>query len=214
MKWHEQAVTDDTKNAAAILAGVLAGDFYLAGGTALALRIGHRISLDLDLFTKNPLNQRARIEIKSRLAEHKGFRVLAEEEGTLHFILEKTSISLLHFPYPIIGHLKNKWQGLPIATLEDIAAMKLNAVLGRGSKKDFVDLYFLIERIGLKRIFKSGEEKFPDSPLFLLQAAKAMVFFDDAEQEPMPKMIASVDWLHLKECFEKRIPPFVKANLS
>lgn len=214
MKWHEEVVNSDTKKVAKILAEVLGSDFYLVGGTALALRLGHRISLDLDLFTKHDLGQAERLRLKSQLSEKTSFKVFDEQDGTLHAVLSQTSVSLLKFPYPIIGHLHQKWSQIPIASYEDIAAMKLNAILGRGSKKDFIDLYFLIKKIGLRKIFDSAACKFKDSPNFLMQSAKALVYFDDAELEPMPRMIANVDWDHVRSFFEARVPGFVKRELS
>jgi hypothetical protein len=90
--------------------------------------------------------------------------------------------------------------------MQDISAMKLSAVTGRGSKKDFIDLFFVCRLHSIDEIFKWATKKFPEHPNFVVQAAKALVYFEDAEKEPMPKMLKSADWKVIKSFFEKEIP--------
>ncbi len=208
MEWHENVLDKSGREAAGRLSAVLGGDFYLAGGTALALRLGHRISLDLDLFSPScALTRGDRLVLKEKLKASGHIEVVDEKDGTYHLRLGTTAVSLFHYPYPELAGSAD-WNGLKVASVEDIAAMKLAAVLGRGSKKDFIDLYFIFRLFRAARVMAWGARKFPDQPNFELQAAKALVYFDDAEKEPAPRMLKTVVWKDVKRFFEREIPRF------
>jgi hypothetical protein len=209
-KLFKTVVTKDTVRAAARLKDVLDDSFYLAGGTALALRHGHRVSLDLDIFSQtNQLKNNDRERILHGLRESGETTVLESTEGTLHLNIENTSVSLFRYSYEILGSMST-WKSLLIASDQDIAAMKLSEILGRGTKKDFIDTYVLVKKHGLKSVFRWGEEKFRDQPNFILQTARSLVYFDDAEKEPMPKMKAKISWKEVKTYFEKQVPAMIK----
>lgn len=213
MKWHEE-VLDKAGRAAAARLAAATEDFYLAGGTALALRLGHRVSLDLDLFSaKNALDAGQRRILIEALKESGPLKILDEKEGTCHLELGGTAVSLFHYDYPTLGRAQ-PWRGLAAAALEDISAMKLSAVLGRGSKKDFIDLHELCRRLGLDRVMSTAGRKFPLHRDFPLQAARALLYFEDAEKEPMPKMLSSVSWEDVKFYFEDAIPKYVRGHLK
>ncbi|MEK7858064.1 MAG: nucleotidyl transferase AbiEii/AbiGii toxin family protein [Elusimicrobiota bacterium] len=213
MKWHEE-VLDEAGHAAAARLGAATRDFYLAGGTALALRLGHRVSLDLDLFSaKNALGAGQRRTLLEDLKATGPLKIKEEKDGTCHLDLGGTSVSLFHYDYPILG-TSQSWRGLEAASLEDIAAMKLSAVLGRGSKKDFIDLYELCRRLGLDRVMTTAGRKFPRHADFPLQAARALLYFDDAQKEPMPRMLGPGSWEDVKSYFEGVIPRYVKDHLK
>ena len=164
MNWHEKVLDRSGHNSARRLALAAGGDFYLAGGTGLALRLGHRISLDLDLFSENRLlNQADRQTLKKNLEASGKLQILEEKEGTCHLRLETTAVSLFHYPRKLLKP-PSKWSGLKIASIEDISAMKLSAVINRGSKKDFVDLFFILQSHKPAEILKWAERKFPDHP--------------------------------------------------
>jgi hypothetical protein len=206
MIWHEKVLDRSGIDAARRLALAVGKDFYLAGGTGLALRLGHRISLDLDLFSGNRfLDHSDRIELKKNLEISGKVEILEEKDGTCHLRLENTAVSLFHYPYKLLEP-PEKWNGLKIASVEDISAMKLSAVISRGSKKDFIDLFFMCQAHKMGDLFKWAERKFPDHPHFSVQAAKALVYFEDAEKEPMPRMLKSAAWKEIKKFFEKEIP--------
>jgi len=139
-------------------------------------------------------------------------KILEEKDGTCHLSLSGTAVSLFHYPYPMIGRLES-WSGLRLASLEDLAAMKLSAVLGRGAKKDFLDLHELCRKLGLERVMRAGARKFTGHRDFPLQAARALVYFEDAEKEPMPKMLNSTEWGEVKAYFEAAIPKYVRTHL-
>lgn len=212
MKWHEE-VLDEAGRAAAARLAEAAGDFYLAGGTALALRLGHRVSLDLDLFSpKNVLGAEQRHALLEALKASGPLKIKEVKDGTCHLDLAGTTASLFHYDYPVIGRF-DRWRGLDVASFEDIAAMKLSAVLGRGSKKDFIDLHELCRRLGLKRVMETARRKFPLHADFPLQAARALVYFEDAEKEPMPRMLDSASWDNVKSFFEGAVPAYVKERV-
>ncbi|MBI4803203.1 MAG: nucleotidyl transferase AbiEii/AbiGii toxin family protein [Elusimicrobia bacterium] len=203
MFWHEKVLDKSGFNAARRLASLAGGNFYLAGGTGLALRLGHRISLDLDLFSTDCLLDHSdRLALKKSLETSGKVEIMEEKDGTCHLRLENTAVSLFHYPYKLLKP-PSKWSGLKIASVEDIAAMKLSAIISRGAKKDFIDLFFICRSHKPAGFFKWAERKFPGHPNFAVQAAKALVYFEDAEKEPMPRMLIPVRWSAIKAFFEK-----------
>lgn len=213
MTWHEEVLDADARRAAARLAPLVTGNFYLAGGTGLALKLGHRVSLDLDLFSvSDPLGKDKRAEIIAALALQGRCKIMENKDRTLHLRLEETSVSLFHYPYPLLKPTRS-WRGLAVASSDDIAAMKLSAVVGRGSRKDFIDLYALSREVGLARLLNCGARKFRDHADFLIQAARALVYFDDAEKEPPPRMLKRIDWSAVKSYFETEVPRLINKKL-
>ncbi|MEK7388173.1 MAG: nucleotidyl transferase AbiEii/AbiGii toxin family protein [Elusimicrobiota bacterium] len=213
MKWHDE-VLNKAGHAAAARIAAATREFYLAGGTALALWLGHRMSLDLDLFSAdNPLGSEQRRVLFEALQASGSLKIKEEKNGTCHLDLGGTMVSLFHYATPMLGRVQT-WRGLTIASLEDIAAMKLSAVLGRGSKKDFIDLYALCRHIGLEQVMATAERKFPRHADFPLQAARALVYFEDAEKDPTPKMLTPASWEGVKTYFEGEIPSYVKDHLK
>ncbi len=213
MQWHEE-VLDEAGHAAAVRLAAATRDFHLAGGTALALRLGHRVSLDLDLFSaKNSLGAEQRQTLFDALKTSGPLNIKEAKDGTCHLNLGGTAVSLFHYDYATLCRPQS-WLGLDIASLEEIAAMKLSAVLGRGSKKDFIDLYEICQQLGLNRVMATAGRKFPLHTDFPLQAARALLYFDDAEKEPMPRMLAAISWEDVKSYFEGMIPKYVKNHLK
>lgn len=213
--WHEKVLDKNAKYAAECLAPLLARNFYLAGGTALALYYGHRVSHDLDLFSAtHKLLLPERIQLIESLKKVTSVEITESTDGTCHLLVEKTAVSLFYYPYALISQSSNEWRGIPIASLEDISAMKLNAVLGRGSKKDFIDIFWLAQEESLKKILDNGGKKFSDYTGFFLQACRALVYFEDAEKEPMPKMLKNVKWQEIKKFFSKEIPKILSKEVK
>ena len=141
---HTESLEQNTKSVLDKIAGKeFAKPFYLAGGTALALHFGHRISIDLDFFTPEIFSV---AHVRDALSTLGAFVVTSQsEDGTLNGRLDDVSVSFFIYPYnnmyPLIP-----WSGISLADPRDIAAMKIDAVSSRGSKKDFIDLYFLLEK--------------------------------------------------------------------
>jgi predicted nucleotidyltransferase len=160
----------------------------LVGGTALALQIGHRKSIDLNLFGKIEINP---IELQQELQAY-GTLSLRNDSARIHqFLLRGIQVDVVQYDYPWLQDPVCHG-GITLASIPDIAAMKLAAVTNRGTKKDFVDIAFLLKRFDLPQMLAFYQTKFPDGSAFLV--LKSLAFFDDAEDDPMPNMLISTTW--------------------
>jgi len=150
--------------------------FYLAGGTALALQIGHRTSIDFDFYSQKNFSS-------SQLAQHikKTFpdaKILFTEEDTLKTEVGNTELSFFYYSYKMLESF-NKFQGLRLASLADIGAMKLAAIVQRGTKRDFIDVYFLLNIYTLPELIDFTIKKYPGyQPMLIL---RSLIYFEDAE---------------------------------
>ncbi len=155
-------------------------DFVLVGGTALALQIGHRKSVDLDFFTLNTFNPD---QLLADLSNHFTSILLQKSPLALICTIQGIKVDFIHFRYPFIRPLRHN-EGLRLLSLEDIAPMKLDAISGRGSKKDFYDVYFLLEYFTLEKMFELYLEKYPHQTTF--HVLRSLAYFEDAEKDPDP----------------------------
>jgi hypothetical protein len=173
--------------------------FYLAGGTALALHLGHRRSRDFDFFRVKEFTPQ---DLLSVLRETGELEVLLEAAGTLTVALRGVPTSFFRYDYPLLRPLHESPWSLPLADPEDIAAMKLAALAGRGSRKDFVDLYFHARRIApLEHTFERFREKYRGVSVDPYHLLRSLTFFDDAEAEAMPDLLVQVTWDEIKAFF-------------
>lgn len=215
MKWHEEALSPKTRQAADVLrkSGVHLG-FYLVGGTGLALQFGHRFSEDLDFFSlSHPLDAIQRQKILEKLKPFGKVEIQHEKDGWLQIFLNQMPVTFLSYPYPLLEGLLD-WDGVAVTSLEDIALMKINAIVGRGTKRDFLDLYAICRQKNLGSLLALAEKKFPDHRDFLVQASYALVYFEDAEKDKMPRLIWKLDWEKIKTFFLKEVPPIFRRLLS
>jgi len=176
--------------------------FYLAGGTGVALQLRHRFSLDLDFFTKKDIATKTLIQkIKTRGK----FSIERETENTLIGIFNGIRVSFLKYDYPLLFDLK-QIEGIRIANLRDIGCMKIDAISSRGMKRDFVDLFFICrEVISLKNLLSLFKRKYKSVNYNMMHILKSLAYFEDAENNPMPKMIVSASWQEIKNFFKKEI---------
>ncbi|MDO8620992.1 MAG: nucleotidyl transferase AbiEii/AbiGii toxin family protein [Candidatus Levybacteria bacterium] len=170
---------------------------YLAGGTAIALQLGHRRSADLDFFTPREFVES---QWEEKLKKELGFKLLKRDWQTLIGHIGKVKISLFAYKHKQITP-KKLYGNIPIASLQDLAAMKLDTILGRGTKRDLVDIYFLSQKFGLKNLFKFYQKKYGNFEDRELMIKKALVFFDDADKDEMPDMLIEIDWDTIKKWF-------------
>lgn len=176
-------------------------EFYLAGGTGLALLQAHRRSVDLDFFSRgNRLDADGRRTLFSALQGVPGWRVTEVKQGTIHGTVGRVKVSFFWYPQKMVKPILRKGP-LRIASREDIGLMKLGAIIGCGSRKDFVDLYEICRGIPLSRLLSLAPRKFSDSRDFTLQALKALCFFEDAEKEPPVMAVKPFSWDRVKEFF-------------
>ena len=150
----------------------------LVGGTALALQYGHRISIDLDFF--------GNIE-----EDNETIKEVLINIGKLSVI----KIDFVNYRYNWLDPAIEE-NGIRLASPRDIAAMKINAIEGRGTKKDFIDIYFLLQHYSLENILKFYADKYPDNSQF--RALMSLTYFEDAEEQFMPEMLVAIDWDRIK----------------
>ena len=157
--------------------------FYLAGGTGLALQIGHRDSVDFDFFHHESFNTQSLIqEINQTFT---GYKVIVsqEEKDTLSMIIDDDiKVSLFSYPYPLIGECVST-DFFPIASLEDIGGMKLSAIADRATYRDYIDIYYILKNISLDVLIEKTKLKMPmfDGAILL----KSLVYFDDVREESL-----------------------------
>ncbi|MGC9093868.1 MAG: nucleotidyl transferase AbiEii/AbiGii toxin family protein [Bacteroidota bacterium] len=170
------------------------GEFYLAGGTAVYYYLNHRESMDLDFFTQKDFDfSQYEYLLKSQL-------ILFQTNNTIHAEIEKVKISFFRYPYNLLRPL-NRLDTISIAHLEDILCMKINAIINRGSRKDFTDVYFIMQELSISRdkCIELFQAKFGSyNPLII---NKAMTYFGDADNEPELKMLKPVRWEEIKKFF-------------
>lgn len=177
----------------------LLDSFYLAGGTGLALQIGHRKSVDLDFFSKKDFNTGQYI---NRLQSIGHFELLNEAQGTVTSILNNVKISFFFYDYPLLWDL-NTFNKVKIGDVKEIGLMKFTAVAGRGTKKDFVDLYWIGKNIiPLLKLFTFFDNKYGNT-YNLYHTLKSLIYFEDADQDKMPQMVKPVNWQDVKTYFYK-----------
>lgn len=154
--------------------------FYLVGGTALALQIGHRISIDLDFFSPTPFDKNKLLD-----ALRIDFEVSVESESgsMLLTFIDDIKVDFVRMSYPILFS-PLEIDGVRMLEMRDIAPMKLKAVTQRGSKKDFFDLYFLLECLSLEEILRLFQEKFSQETIF--HVLKSLTYFEDADKQADP----------------------------
>ncbi len=188
-------------------------EFALAGGTALALQMGHRISEDLDFFTVKDFSHSSVITKLKRLSL--SYAILMEDSGTLILMIDGIKVSFLKYEYPFLNLTAMLW-GTPLASTLDIAAMKIIAICQRGTKRDFVDLFFILQMIPFHKIAQSLYERFGKERINPLLIGKSLVYFSDAEGQPEPRYMESkeVKWEKIKIFFEKHVKQFVLDMIS
>lgn len=170
--------------------------FYLAGGTGLALQLGHRRSNDLDLFSERPWRWES---TQPGLVSAGLIGVDRQEEGTFVGRVGGVRVSLFHYPYVLLEPTLDSRFAVPIAGLLDIACMKLAAIVQRGGRKDFIDLYHL-SRAGftVEEVLAALSRKVPGSTYSRVVVAKGLAYFDDADEQPDPEMLVPYDWAKVK----------------
>ena len=167
--------------------------FVLVGDTALALQIGHRKSVDLDLFTISGFDPDV---LLTDLLPTFFPTLLQKSSLSIICSIEGIKVDFIHFRYPFIRPVRLE-EGLRMLTLEDITAMKLDAISGRGSKKDFFDIFYLLQYFTLDEMFGFYLEKYPHQTTF--HVLRSLAYFKDAENDPDPMVMdPSVTWYQVK----------------
>ncbi|MDR3709525.1 MAG: nucleotidyl transferase AbiEii/AbiGii toxin family protein [Capsulimonadaceae bacterium] len=176
-------ILDDKRRNILPLFAPLKGRFYLAGGTGLALQIGHRDSIDFYFFTIGSFEpKKLQEELGAILSGHE-LMTIQQERDTLTMVVDKSiKISYFGYPYPLVRPMLDA-DALILASVEDIGCMKLTAVVGRATLKDCIDLYFIVRQFSLTALLDLANQKYPSFNSAL--ALKSLTYFDDIVDEPI-----------------------------
>jgi hypothetical protein len=170
----------------------------LAGGTGLALQMGHRVSEDFDFFRTDSFKGD---RLNRALREIGPVETLQEDDQTLTILVSTTKLSYFSVPDPFLFTGRD-YLFFELADPRDIALMKLAAISGRGSRKDFVDLYTILRGgLPLEQCFEWLPEKYGEGRVNSYHVLKSLAYFGDAEREPMPRMLEPFDWEECKAFF-------------
>ncbi len=189
----------------------LKNQFYLAGGTALALQIGHRLSVDLDFFSTVEFDPE---EILKKL---KPSAIISIHKNTLHCILNNVRLTFLYYPLPLV-YQTIVWNQISLAHFNDITAEKFKTVSQRGAKKDFCDLYAVFQtRMTIESGCRFFQERFKNSGINFYSVLKSLTYFIDAENDPEPVWLEvpyATEWLKIKTFFIGNAETFKKFLIS
>ena len=175
-------------------------EFFLVGGTGLALQIGHRKSDDIDLFTTNDFNQKNLLE---RLESDFGFAMDYIENNTLKGVIKGVKIDLLSHKYALI-HPVLKIKEVRVASIQDISAMKINAISNDGTRvKDYIDVYFLLQDYSIGQLLENYQAKYELRNT--LHALKSLNYFDEVDTVDWPELIKEkgLTWEHIKKKIDR-----------
>lgn len=176
-------------------------NFYLVGGTSLSLQIGHRNSIDIDLFGKQEIDSDLFIKI---LNDFGNTEIMKSSNNILITDVEGIKVDFVNYQYQILEK-PLEIDGIRMLSTKDIAAMKLNAIASRGSKKDFIDLYFLLKEFKLREMMDFYNQKYFDGSEFMVY--KSLNYFEEADMQPQPKMYKDFNW---ETCKQKIIEEVIK----
>jgi hypothetical protein len=182
--------------------------FNLVGGTALALQIGHRESIDLDLFTVNDFDNGLIISV---VAEIGNLEVLVDKPPFLQLRLDDVKLDFLKFPYGFVQEFV-EMEGIRLVDVERIAVLKLLAIARRGSKKDFIDIFFILKTHSLEAIMLIFSKILPSVDTFHI--LKSLNYFEDAESDANPRMFIQVSWSEVKRALIKVLGDFFEGSFE
>lgn len=198
-RFHPEVLTRGQAGALRHLGPILSAEgFYLGGGTAVAIQLGHRRSNDCDWFKDQPVGDA--LVLASRLRQ-RGVPLIVQEvaPGTLHGRVGSVRLSCLEYRYPLLGDPVS-WAdcSCQIASLDDLACMKLAAVAQRGAKKDFVDIYALgAKHRPLPDLLQAYRRKYEVGDI--AHVIYGLTYFDDADRQRMPVLLWDLDWRRVKQ---------------
>lgn len=184
-------------------------DWYLAGGTALALQVGHRRSVDLDFFsTKSDFNSNP---VLKKLSESGDWKIDFMEKNTIYGELFKAKISFISYPFFVPKQEFIRYGSVKILQSLDIAVMKIIAISQRGRKRDFFDLYWCAKNIeSMENLIRRLKIQYPSVAHDYHHILKSLVYFDDAESDPPPQINFKADWKSVKKFFIQEVPRITK----
>ncbi|MCB9226861.1 MAG: nucleotidyl transferase AbiEii/AbiGii toxin family protein [Chitinophagales bacterium] len=181
-------------------------NFYLAGGTALSLYYGHRISIDLDFFTHTNFNTEEVILALNNAFINDDITIINEDTNSILLSINNVKIDILAHQYPLVVTNNNVNDNIRIYAKEDIIAMKLNALANRGTKKDFFDIYEVLQEFSLQEILDFFKKKYPNKDYYYI--LRSLAYFNDAELNKEPMMIKKYTWSDVKNFISNQVRNF------
>ena len=166
--------------------------FNLVGGTSLALQIGHRISVDLDLFGNRPFEVSEILDLVRPLGE---VRTLSQSKHILILNINGVKVDFVNYRYPLLQDVLLV-DNIRLVSLKDIAAMKLAAIVGRGRKRDFTDLFFLLKHFSLSELMEFYNAKYNDGNEMIV--VRSLTYFADADLDEDMQLLKKADWHTVK----------------
>ena len=168
-------------------------EFNLVGGTSLALQMGHRISIDIDLFGASEIDEDLFLEV---LKKYGTVQVIKKSKNILICSVNGIKVDFVNYQYRLLESPLLE-ENIRLVKKKDIAAMKVNAIAGRGSIKDFIDVYFLLNKFSIKEMIGFYLQKYPDGSEFMVR--KSLTYFDDADNEEAPILFHDISWSEIKK---------------
>jgi predicted nucleotidyltransferase component of viral defense system len=182
----------------------LFSEYRLVGGTSLALQFGHWISVDLDFFGKQSIDETDLIHTLSTF----GIVLRTSRSSRIQsFFVNEIKIDVVCYPYQWLD-IPYTEDNLQLASIKDIAPMKLAAITNRGTKKDFVDLYLLLKHLTLKEMMDLYSQKYPEDSDF--QVLRSLTYFEDADNNTDPQMLVEYNWTAIKKTIIREVRQLVK----
>jgi len=183
--------------------------FYMAGGTALTLQLGHRKSFDVDLFSQENFD----VEKYSQVILSMNGKIIREESGTIDAIIDEVKLTLLFYPYKILEDF-HMIERVKVADIKDIACMKTVAISQRAEKKDFYDIYEILKVISPDELKKLFLKKYGDNKINCYHILKSFFYFEDVEGLPDPVSLKNTKWNEIKEFFTSNEKMLTKCLLE
>jgi len=182
--------------------------FYLAGGTGLALQLGHRVSEDLDFFSAAEFDPAL---LARHLEDRPGYSETLISKGTLYCRLAGVKLSFLHYPVPL-KHPTVVYLSVRVADWRDILAEKFKTVSQRGWRRDFHDIYacLTLKKLSVAEAVATLKDRFTGTGVNYQHVAKSLTWFADAEAEPEPRLLMPADWSAVKRFFDTRAAEFAR----
>ena len=180
-------------------------EMRLVGGTDLALQYGHRKSIDIDLFGMIDLEKVDTFQLLYEFSTD--VQIITKQKQINIYIVNGIKIDFVNYNYPWLKEPK-VMDTIRMAAVEDVAAMKLNAIAGRGSKKDFIDIELILKEFNLQQIVDFYKLKYQQESEFM--ALKSMLYFADADLEVEPEMFSDFNWTNSKQFIKQQVEDYLK----
>ena len=180
----------------------------LVGGTALSLRYGHRSSIDLDLFYHEQFNQHQIIDELEGTFQHSFVYKQQQTQFGIFCFIDDIKVDIVYFPHPPIGKIEEV-DNIRMYSSADISAMKIQAILGRAKKKDFWDLYELLQHYPLQQLIDWHKQKYP-SQMLAISIPHAITYFEEAEDSETPVSYKNQNWEQIKKGISKTVSDYLR----